>query len=107
MSWVPPFLANPACARCSHRQPFGILVGEEVLDFSSCWLIDEPRFWFRKNPPLPNLKDGGKNCKRYDPQQAAGCKLEFDWIEWPPADRIKSKRETQYLAKMKRAEAQQ
>lgn len=85
MSWVPPHLAKPNCAQCSYQKHTGITVQMmgQVLALRECRLHDERRYWFRKNPPLPNMSSNGANCKRYCPAQACGSKMEDDWVEFP------------------------
>ena len=84
MSWAPPYLAMPKCANCANCQTERVIMGSgPVMALRTCGLWDERRYWFRKNPPRPDMGNNGADCKRYHPSQAASHPLGDDWVEFP------------------------
>ena len=62
MSWAPPHLAKPNCAQCANGRHSGITVAirdQPAFALRECALHDERRYWFRKNPPMPDMENGG------------------------------------------------
>ena len=85
MSWSPPYLAKPNCAQCLNRKTDGLeLDGVVIATLQSCHLDSERRYWFRKNPPKPDMGNNGAQCKRYHPVMAAKFPQAEDWVEFPP-----------------------
>lgn len=83
MSWVPPYLAKPTCSRCANCKTNSLSIDGIGFALRSCHLDNERRYWFRKNPPRPDMGNNGADCKRYHPSQAAARPQAEDWVEFP------------------------